>query len=63
MKKRKQNASFLDGSNIEIGMLSANARHEEFYRLALTTGLAFVQELPARLEVTASTFRRGEKSC
>ncbi|WP_371419148.1 ArsR family transcriptional regulator [Pseudarthrobacter sp. NamE5] len=38
-------------------MLSANARREEIYHLALTTGLACVKELSARFEVTASTIR------
>src|ERR671911_2166402 len=40
------------------GMLSANARREEIYHLAVTTGLASVEELSARFEVTASTIRR-----
>jgi hypothetical protein len=40
------------------GLLSANARHEEIYHLAVTTGLASVEELSARFEVTASTIRR-----
>ena len=39
-------------------MLSANARREEIYHLAVTTGLASVEELSARFEVTASTIRR-----
>ncbi len=39
-------------------MLSANAQREEIYHLALTTGLASVEELSARFEVTASTIRR-----
>ena len=38
--------------------LSAKARREEIYRLALTIGLASVEELSARFEVTASTIRR-----
>jgi DeoR/GlpR family transcriptional regulator of sugar metabolism len=39
-------------------MLQANARREEIYHLAVTTGLASVEELSARFEVTASTIRR-----
>ena len=39
-------------------MLQANARREEIYHLALTTGLASVEELSARFEVTASTIRK-----
>jgi DeoR/GlpR family transcriptional regulator of sugar metabolism len=39
-------------------MLSANARCEEIYHLAVTTGLASVEELSARFEGTASTIRR-----
>jgi DeoR/GlpR family transcriptional regulator of sugar metabolism len=40
------------------GMLSANARREEIYDLAVSTGLASVEELSARFDVTASTIRR-----
>ncbi|MFF2840844.1 DeoR/GlpR family DNA-binding transcription regulator [Paenarthrobacter sp. NPDC057981] len=39
-------------------MLSASARREEIYHLAVTTGLASVEELSARFDVTASTIRR-----
>ena len=39
-------------------MLSASARREEIYHLAVNTGLASVEELSARFEVTASTIRR-----
>jgi DeoR/GlpR family transcriptional regulator of sugar metabolism len=39
-------------------MFSANARCDEIYHLALTTGLTYVEELSAKFEVTASTIRR-----
>jgi DeoR/GlpR family transcriptional regulator of sugar metabolism len=39
-------------------MLSANARREEIYHVAVTTGLASVEKLSARFQVTASTIRR-----
>lgn len=39
-------------------MPSATARREEIYHLALTTGLASVEDLSARFGVTASTIRR-----
>ncbi|GAA5198096.1 DeoR/GlpR family DNA-binding transcription regulator [Arthrobacter gyeryongensis] len=39
-------------------MLSAHARREEIYHLAVTTGLASVDELSSRFDVTASTIRR-----
>lgn len=39
-------------------MLSANSRREEIYHLAATTGLASMEELSPRFEVTVSTIRR-----
>jgi len=39
-------------------MTSATARREEIYHLAVTTGLASVEELSRRFQVTASTIRR-----
>jgi DeoR/GlpR family transcriptional regulator of sugar metabolism len=39
-------------------MLSANARREEIYRLAVAIGLASVKELSAKFEVKAFTISR-----
>jgi DeoR/GlpR family transcriptional regulator of sugar metabolism len=39
-------------------MTTANARREEIYHLAVTTGLASVEELSRHFRVTASTIRR-----
>lgn len=39
-------------------MPAASARREEIYHLALTTGLASVEDLSAKFNVTASTIRR-----
>lgn len=39
-------------------MSTAKTRREEIYRLAVTTGLASVEELSRRFAVTASTIRR-----
>jgi len=39
-------------------MATASARREEIYHLAVTTGLASVEDLSARFGVTASTIRR-----
>ena len=39
-------------------MTTAKARREEIYHLAVTTGLASVEELSRRFAVTASTIRR-----
>lgn len=41
------------------GNAQANARREKCYHLALTTGLASVQELAAKFEVTWSIIRRN----
>jgi len=38
--------------------MTANSRREEIYHLAVTTGLASVEELSNRFQVTASTIRR-----
>ena len=39
-------------------MTTAKARREEIYHLAVTTGLASVEELSRHFAVTASTIRR-----
>ena len=39
-------------------MTTAKARREEIYHLAVTTGLASVEELSRHFRVTASTIRR-----
>jgi DeoR/GlpR family transcriptional regulator of sugar metabolism len=42
-------------------MTAAKGRREEMYHLAVTTGLASVEELSRHFNVTASTFRRDHE--